>query len=139
MRTTYGSTIYADNVPDVDAVLVERLRAAGAIILGKTNTPEFGAGANTFNDVFGATRNPWDPALTCGGSLGRLGRRTGGRHEPARARAPTSAGRCARRRRSAASSASGRRRAWCRSWPDGLPFDGLAVTGPMAAASPTAR
>ncbi|MDX6377278.1 MAG: amidase, partial [Gaiellaceae bacterium] len=54
MRTTYGSTIYADNVPDADALLVERLRSAGAIILGKTNTPEFGAGANTFNEVFGA-------------------------------------------------------------------------------------
>jgi amidase len=70
LRTTYGSTIYADHVPDVDALVVERLRAAGAIILGKTNTPEFGAGANTFNDVFGATRNPWNPALTCGGSSG---------------------------------------------------------------------
>ncbi len=70
LRTTFGSTIYADHVPDTDALVVERLRAAGAIILGKTNTPEFGAGANTFNDVFGATRNPWNPALTCGGSSG---------------------------------------------------------------------
>jgi amidase len=70
IRTTYGSTIYADHVPSEDALVVERLKAAGAIVLGKTNTPEFGAGANTFNAVFGATRNPWDLALTCGGSSG---------------------------------------------------------------------
>ena len=70
LRTTYGSTIYADHVPTEDALVVRRLKAAGAIVLGKTNTPEFGAGANTFNTVFGATRNPWNLALTCGGSSG---------------------------------------------------------------------
>ena len=70
LRTTYGSTLYEKHVPEADAVSVERLRAAGAIVLGKTNTPEFAAGANTFNAVFGATRNPWNPALTCGGSSG---------------------------------------------------------------------
>jgi amidase len=70
IRTTWGSRIYADHVPDADALVVERLRAAGAIVVGKTNTPEFGAGGNTFNAVFGATRNPWNPALTCGGSSG---------------------------------------------------------------------
>jgi amidase len=70
IRTTYGSKIYADHVPSEDAAVVERLKAAGAIVLGKTNTPEFGAGANTFNAVFGATRNPWNLALTCGGSSG---------------------------------------------------------------------
>jgi len=69
-RTTFGSPIYADNVPDEDSLIVEREKAAGAIILGKTNTPEFGAGAQTFNPVFGATRNPYDPAKTCGGSSG---------------------------------------------------------------------
>ncbi len=69
-RTTWGSKIFEDHVPDEDAVTVERLKAAGAIIVGKTNTPEFGAGGNTFNAVFGATRNPWTPALTCGGSSG---------------------------------------------------------------------
>ncbi|MGH9817722.1 MAG: amidase, partial [Candidatus Acidiferrales bacterium] len=58
IRTTKGSLIYKDNVPAQDALLVERLKAAGAITLGKTNTPEFGAGSNTFNKVFGATRNP---------------------------------------------------------------------------------
>ena len=70
LRTTYGSPIYADHVPGADAVVVERLRAAGAVILGKTNTPEFAAGANTWNSVFGPTRNPWNPALTSGGSTG---------------------------------------------------------------------
>jgi amidase len=70
MRTTYGSTLFADHVPDADALVVERLRAAGAIVLGKTNTPEFAFGPNTVNEVFGATRNPWDLALTSGGSSG---------------------------------------------------------------------
>ena len=70
IRTTFGSPIYKDFVPDEDAVLVERLRAAGAITIGKTNTPEFGAGSQTFNPVFGVTRNPWDLTKTCGGSSG---------------------------------------------------------------------
>jgi amidase len=70
MRTTYGSRIYADHVPAGDALIVQRLRAAGAVVLGKTNTPEFGAGSQTFNDVFGPTRNPWSPELTAGGSSG---------------------------------------------------------------------
>ena len=68
IRTTLGSLVYKDNVPTEDALLVERLKAAGAITLGKTNTPEFGAGSNTFNKVFGATRNPYDPSKTAGGS-----------------------------------------------------------------------
>jgi amidase len=70
IRTTSGSKIYEHHVPSEDALVVERLKAAGAIVVGKTNTPEFGAGGNTFNAVFGATRNPWNPALTCGGSSG---------------------------------------------------------------------
>jgi len=70
IRTTMGSLVYRDNVPLEDHALVERLRAAGAITIGKTNTPEFGAGSQTFNRVFGATRNPYDPAKTCGGSSG---------------------------------------------------------------------
>jgi amidase len=70
VRTTFGSPIYADHVPAEDAVVVARLRAAGAIIVGKTNCPEFAAGGNTFNPVFGRTRNPWDPTKTCGGSTG---------------------------------------------------------------------
>lgn len=70
IRTTRGSPIFADFVPDQDAALVERLAAAGAITIGKTNTPEFGAGSQTFNAVFGATRNPYDLSKTCGGSSG---------------------------------------------------------------------
>ncbi len=70
IRTTFGSPIYAANVPSEDHVLVERLKAAGAITLGKTNTPEFGAGSQTFNKVFGATLNPYDLDKTCGGSSG---------------------------------------------------------------------
>ena len=70
IRTTWGSRVFEHNVPTEDSLIVERLKAAGAIVLGKTNTPEFGAGGNTFNAVFGVTRNPWNPALTCGGSSG---------------------------------------------------------------------
>jgi len=70
IRTTMGSLVHKDNVPAEDALIVERLKAAGAITLGKTNTPEFGAGSNTFNKVFGATRNPYDLTKTAGGSSG---------------------------------------------------------------------
>ncbi|HEY4438965.1 MAG TPA: amidase family protein, partial [Candidatus Elarobacter sp.] len=70
MRTTLGSPLFRDWVPEVDSIIVERQRAAGAITLGKTNTPEFGAGSQTFNTVFGATRNPYDETKTCGGSSG---------------------------------------------------------------------
>ena len=70
MRTTYGSPLFADHVPDADTLMVSRLRGAGAVIVGKTNTPEFGAGSQTFNPVFGPTRNPWDPTRTPGGSSG---------------------------------------------------------------------
>ncbi len=70
VRTTYGSTIFADHVPETSDILVKRLERNGAIVLGKSNTPEFGAGANTFNEVFGKSRNPWNTALTCGGSSG---------------------------------------------------------------------
>ena len=70
IRTTWGSKIFEHHVPSEDALAVTRLKAAGAIVVGKTNTPEFGAGGNTFNAVFGVTRNPWNLALTCGGSSG---------------------------------------------------------------------
>jgi len=70
IRTTFGSPAYKDYVPDEDAAVVDRLRKAGAIILGKTNTPEFAAGANTVNALFGATRNPWNPELSPAGSSG---------------------------------------------------------------------
>ena len=70
IRTTFGSRMYDDNIPDEDALLVRRLKAAGAIIMGKTNTPEFGAGMNATNKVFGTTLNPWDQTRTSGGSSG---------------------------------------------------------------------
>src|SRR5207344_1105600 len=70
IRTTFGSPIYRDFVPAEDSLLVERLHHAGAIVVGKTNTPEFGAGSQTFNPVFGATLNPFDRGKTCGGSSG---------------------------------------------------------------------
>ena len=70
IRTTYGSPLFKDFVPEVDALIVERLHEAGAITIGKTNTPEFGAGSQTFNEVFGATHNPYDLTKTCGGSSG---------------------------------------------------------------------
>ena len=73
IRTTLGSLVHKDNVPAADALIVERLKSAGAITLGKTNTPEFGAGSNTFNKVFGATRNPYDLTKTSGGSSGGAG------------------------------------------------------------------
>lgn len=70
IRTTFGSPIFADLVPDQDELFVTRMKEAGAIIVGKTNTPEFGLGSNTYNPVFGATRNALDPALNAGGSSG---------------------------------------------------------------------
>lgn len=70
LRTTMGSPIYADHVPTEDDLLPRRLREAGAIIIGKTNTPEMGLGSHTYNPVYGATRNPWNPERTAGGSSG---------------------------------------------------------------------
>jgi amidase len=70
IRTTFGSPLFKDYVPAEDAEAVRRLKVAGAIVLGKTNTPEFAAGANTFNELFGVTRNPWNPALSPSGSSG---------------------------------------------------------------------
>ncbi len=70
VRTTYGSPIFANHVPARSAILVERLEDRGGVVMAKSNTPEFGAGANTFNEVFGKTRNPWNTDLTCGGSSG---------------------------------------------------------------------
>lgn len=70
VRTTFGSPVFADFVPTEDALIVARSKFAGAVSVGKTNTPEFGAGSQTFNPVFGATLNPWDLTRTCGGSSG---------------------------------------------------------------------
>lgn len=70
IRTTYGSPLFRDHVPSADALIVRRMKQAGAITLGKTNTPEFGAGSQTFNKVFGTTKNPYNLEKTCGGSSG---------------------------------------------------------------------
>jgi len=70
MRTTMGSPIFADHIPEEDSLLVQRLKAAGALVIGKTNTPEFGTGSHTFNPLFGVTRNPYDTGRSAGGSSG---------------------------------------------------------------------
>ena len=70
IRTTFGSPLYRDYIPTENDLIIDRLQSAGVITLGKTNTPEFGAGSQTFNTVFGETRNPWDLTKTCGGSSG---------------------------------------------------------------------
>src|ERR1700761_5892112 len=70
LLTTYGSPVRADYVPEHDALVIERMRRAGVITIGKTNVPEFGAGSHTFNPLFGATRNPYDPGRSAGGSSG---------------------------------------------------------------------
>ncbi len=138
IRTTQGSPIFADWVPEESSLFVERVRAAGAVTLGKTNTPEFGAGSQTFNAVFGATRNPYDLTKTCGGSSGGAavalacgmlpladGSDTGGSlrnpasfcnvvgFRPSPGRVPT--------------------------WPSLDPWSPLSVEGPLAAPSPTWR
>lgn len=73
LRTTYGSTLFRDHVPEKDQLIVAHTRKAGAVVLGKTNTPEWGAGANTRNAVYGATGNPFDPSLSAAGSSGGSG------------------------------------------------------------------
>ena len=70
IRTTFGSPLYKDYIPTADDIVVERMRSAGAITIGKTNTPEFGSGSQTFNTIFGTTHNPYDLSKTCGGSSG---------------------------------------------------------------------
>src|SRR5690242_12170599 len=70
VRTTYGSPIFRDHIPATSHPVVERIERKGGIVIAKSNTPEFGAGGSTFNEVFGRTRNPWNTSLTCGGSTG---------------------------------------------------------------------
>ena len=83
IRTTFGSRILEHDVPEEDSICVERLRAAGAIVLGKTNTPEFAHDVNTTNPIFGTTRNPWNVNHTAGGSSGGTGSAVAGRLAPA--------------------------------------------------------
>ena len=108
LPTTFGSPIFKDNIADAGRRRRRALRAAGAIVLGKTNTPEWGAGGNTRNAVYGATGNPFDPTRSAAGSSGGSARRSPAawcRSRPD----PTPAARCAIRRPSAALSASARR------------------------------
>ncbi len=86
VRTTYGSPIFRDHVPARSHPVVERIERKGGIVIAKSNTPEFGAGGSTFNEVFGRTRNPWNTSLTCGGSTGGGAVGTGNRRGVARAR-----------------------------------------------------
>jgi amidase len=131
VRTTYGSPIFADHVPDASDLLVERLEHNGAIVIGKSNTPEFGAGGNSFNEVFPATVTPWDTRMTAGGSSGgaasalaagevwlATGSDLGGS-----LRTPASFCGIVGLRPSPGRIASG---------PSPLPFDTMAVHGPMA-------
>jgi amidase len=113
IRTTFGSPIFRDFIPAEDSLLVERVRQAGAILVGKTNTPEFGAGSQTFNPVFGSTLYPYDRTKTCGGSSGGAAVALACGMLPI-ADGRTWVDRCAIRPASATSSACGRRRAACR-------------------------
>ena len=110
VRTTFGSLAYADHVPSRSDYLVEAIEAAGGIVFAKSNTPEFEAGANTFNEVFGRTLNPWDTSRSAGGSSGGAAVAVATGMAISR-RAPTSPARCATPPLSAASSACGRARA----------------------------
>ena len=102
MRSTYGSVLHAEHVPERDTLVVERLRAAGAVIYGKSNTPEGGTGSHTYNRVFGTTTNPYDPTRSAGGSSG--GAIAAPRPGSPRSRtARMSAARCATRPRSVTS------------------------------------
>lgn len=71
--TTYGSPVMRDHVPQIDDLIVERIRAAGVVVMGRTNVPEYAVGSHTFNSIFGTTRNPWDPSRSAGGSSGGAG------------------------------------------------------------------
>ena len=86
VRTTFGSIAFADNVPDRDDVLVTRLRAAGAIMIGKTTTPEFGIKGQTDAPIYGVTRNPWNLDRTPGGSSGGAAAAVAVRHRADRPR-----------------------------------------------------
>ncbi|PZC50523.1 MAG: amidase [Chloroflexi bacterium] len=131
IRTTKGSPIYANWIPDYDDLIVERFKKAGAIVIGKTNTPEFGAGSQTFNSVFGKTLNPYDLTKTCGGSSG------GSAVSLACGMIPIASGSDlggSLRNPAAWSNVVGMRTSIGRVpiYPTGLPFNSLSVAGPMA-------
>ncbi|WP_459616330.1 amidase [Bordetella sp. 2513F-2] len=131
MRTTYGSPVFRDFVPERDSLAVARQRAAGAIRLGKTNMPEFGAGSQTFNPVFGPTRNPYDPAMTAGGSSGGAAAALAARMLPL-ADGTDMGG--SLRNPASFCNVVGLRPSPGRvpQWPSATPFSPLGVAGPMA-------
>ena len=132
LRTTFGSPLLSDFVPTEDALMVQRMKAAGCIVIGKTNTPEFGLGSHTFNEVFGATRNAYDPADRPAAAA--AARRSRSRSDCCRS--PTAATRweaCATRRPGTTCSASGRARAACRAAPaQDVWVTHFGTEGPMA-------
>jgi len=131
IRTTYGSRIYSENVPIKDDLIVERIKNSGAIIMGKSNTPEFGAGSQTFNDVFGTTNNPYDTSKTCGGSSGGAAVALACRMAPI-AQGSDMGG--SLRNPAAWNNVVGFRTSQGRvpNWPYDLPYNSLSVNGPMA-------
>ena len=114
IRSTSGSPLFKDFVPAADSLLVQRMKAAGCIVIGKTNTPEFGLGSHTFNEVFGATRNAFDPTRSAGGSSGGAAVALAHAHAAGRRRQRLRWAACATRRPGTTSSAFARARAGCR-------------------------
>lgn len=131
IRTTYGSPLFADRVPDRDHLVVERLRRAGAITVGKTNVPELGMGSHTVNPVFGATRNPYDPFRSAGGSSGGAGAALACGMQPLADGSDTGG---SLRNPASFNNVVGLRPSTGRvpSWPDKAPWGQLSVKGPMA-------
>ncbi|ROR73379.1 amidase [Bogoriella caseilytica] len=129
-RFTQGSTLHAERVAEVDHVVVERMQAAGAISVGKTNVPEFGLGSHSFNAVYGVTRNPWDLSRTAGGSSGGAGAALAARMLPLADGSDTGGS-----LRNPASfcgvTALRPSPGTVPSWPDAHPFGRLSVKGPM--------
>jgi amidase len=131
IRTTYGSPIFADHVPETDDLIIQRIRAAGAITIGKTNTPELGLGSHTFNPVFGATRNPYDLGRSAGGSSGGAAAALAAGMIPIADGSDTGG---SLRNPASFCNVVGLRPSPGRvpSWPDPAPFAHLSVKGPMA-------
>ncbi|TLS43734.1 amidase [Streptomyces montanus] len=131
IRTTYGSPIFADRVPDRDHLVVERLKNAGAITIGKTNVPEFGMGSHTVNKVFGPTRNPYDLSRSAGGSSGGAGAALACGMQPIADGSDTGG---SLRNPASFNNVVGLRPSPGRvpSWPDKAPWGQISVKGPMA-------
>ncbi|WP_234383134.1 amidase family protein [Streptomyces dysideae] len=137
IRTTYGSPVFADRVPDADHLVVERLKRAGAISVGKTNVPELGMGSHTVNPVFGATFNPYDLSRSAGGSSGGAGAALVCGMVPVADGSDTGG---SLRNPASFNNVVGLRPSPGRvpSWPDKAPWGQLSVKGPMARTVPDA-